>query len=185
VRAEDIREKLGRAYRISSRTPTLRNAFAQAIAPSDNYDRDRVISAIRGLKQDPNKNLKCVFCGKSASSWDHLFPLVKDKEFYGYGNWLGNLVPCCTDCNQRKRGVDWSEFLKKKDPRSFQAKKKLLRKYYRKYGRARITSSKIEHLCGAEMRRLSRLREIIFERMKEADRVASVIHEKLQKSQRN
>jgi 5-methylcytosine-specific restriction endonuclease McrA len=185
MRLESIRKKLGRTYRISNRTSTLRNAFAQAIAPSDIYDRNRIRNAIRDLKQDPDKELRCVFCGRSASSWDHLYPVVKDGEFYGYGNWLGNLVPCCTNCNSRKSGHTWSEFLKSSDPNNFQAKERILKKYYRKYGRPRITPSKITRLSGKDIRHLKRLREAIFERIKVADRVASVIHKKLQKRQRN
>jgi hypothetical protein len=140
---------------------------------------------MRDLKQDPDKELRCVFCGKSASSWDHLYPVVKDREFHGYGNWLGNLVPCCTNCNSQKRGNTWSDFLKSSDPKNFQAKERMLEKYYRKYGRPRITPSKISVLCGKDIRHLSKLREEIFQRMKQADRVASTIHEKLQKGQLN
>ena len=181
MRTEDIKKKL-RPHRIHGRKSTLTTAFASAIAPRDDYEPDRVNRVIRDLRQNPS-NLKRVFCGKPATSWDHLVPLIKDKKFSGYGHWLGNLVPCCTDCNALKRGVDWRDFLKSQDPSNFHAKKTLLLRHVEKYGRTKISSRKIERLCGAEMRHLDKLRDGIFDRMKEADRVASVIHERLQKSQ--
>ena len=87
LRAETIRRRLKR-QRIQSRATTLTTAFAGAIAPNDDYDSARIIKAMRDLKQNPNK-LKCVFCGKPATEWDHLFPLVKGKTFSGYGHWRG------------------------------------------------------------------------------------------------
>jgi hypothetical protein len=181
MKVEAIRKKL-RHPSIHSRASTLTTAFASAIAPYDLYRSDIVRKAIRDLKQDP-ENLKCVFCGEQAEGWDHLEPLIVGKSFSGYGHWLGNLVPCCGDCNALKRGQNWPDFLKSKAiGRDFSAEKKRLQRYIAKYGRPRISPATINSLCGSNLARLNKLRDDIFDRMEKADKLANIIHEKLQAS---
>jgi hypothetical protein len=43
----------------------------------------------------------------SASEWDHLRPLVKDKKSSGYISEIHNLVLSCGTCNQSKGNNEW------------------------------------------------------------------------------
>jgi hypothetical protein len=177
--ADDIKKQL-RPHRIQDRASTLTTAFAQAIAPNEKFDHDRVLNAFRDLNQNPVR-LICVFCGKPATTWDHLIPLVIEKHFSGYGQWLGNLVPSCAECNASKRRVDWHYFLATKvhNNQELRARTRLLERYVKNYGRRPISQKTIDKLCPTEMRRLNALKESIFDRMKEADQIADKIRHKL------
>lgn len=48
---------------------------------------------------------KCFYCGKRASSIDHVVPVSK-----GGANDITNFVPCCEECNRRKSNFDLYEF---------------------------------------------------------------------------
>src|SRR5436189_5787860 len=102
MKRERIRHYLRpfRAYGRGSTTVTY--ALAGAIAPVDPYDDALVAEALVVLGQDPDGDLSCVYCGDPARSWDHVFGLVADGRFSGYGHVIGNLVPCCSTCNSRK-----------------------------------------------------------------------------------
>ncbi len=55
---------------------------------------------------------KCCFCGEgimiSSLSQDHLIPM--NKANLGLHAW-GNVVPCCSPCNNKKQQRPWKEFL--------------------------------------------------------------------------
>lgn len=55
----------------------------------------------------------CCFCGKSIDrkslSQDHLIPM--NKESLGLHAW-GNVVPCCSNCNNAKQSRPWRVFVK-------------------------------------------------------------------------
>ena len=56
-------------------------------------------------------NSKCCYCGTDlGKKWemDHLIPSNKSK--CGLHAW-GNVVPACTDCNNRRSDVEWEYFL--------------------------------------------------------------------------
>lgn len=50
-------------------------------------------------------------CGRPAQTWDHLENLVKAGQFNGYGHQIGNLVPCCRECNSEKGGKSFRTFI--------------------------------------------------------------------------
>ena len=60
-------------------------------------------------------NHECCFCGSSIDrkslSQDHLIPM--NKSSLGLHAW-GNVVPCCTVCNNEKQQRPWLEFIVKK-----------------------------------------------------------------------
>lgn len=97
------------------RRSTIINAFASALAPSDSFDEKIIETALIELGQKDLKKLACVYCGAFAQTWDHLKNLVKDDELDGYGHQIGNLVPCCKDCNSRKGGKSFHEYVKTLD----------------------------------------------------------------------
>lgn len=56
---------------------------------------------------------QCYYCGKKVSpkelTMDHVIPLIRG----GKSN-KGNIVPCCKDCNNRKKYLlpfEWEEYL--------------------------------------------------------------------------
>jgi len=102
-----------RQQKVSRRWSTFNGAFQGALAIWDEFEESRVAAALEALGQDPKADLKCVYCGDAAATWDHLFNNVQGKRFSGYGNRIHNLVPACRTCNEKKRHLHWSEFLKK------------------------------------------------------------------------
>nr|CCA87186.1 hypothetical protein RALSY_mp30506 [Ralstonia syzygii R24] len=92
------------------RRTTIAHAFASALAPTDFYEEDKVQVALQALGQDPD-SLHCVYCFRPAQTWDHLFNLVKGGESNGYGHQIGNLVPCCRDCNSSKGGKPFEAYI--------------------------------------------------------------------------
>jgi len=65
---------------------------------------------------DQNKDSNCIYCGKTLSpnnaTADHIIPISK-----GGNNSQINLVVCCSDCNNERGNIDFSSFLKIKNPK--------------------------------------------------------------------
>lgn len=108
----DSLNKVLKPYSIHGRRrTTINGSFASAVVPRENYDRQRAIEAIKLLGQDPDGDLACVYCSSPARTWDHLVPKVLNGLPNGPGHQVGNLVPCCKDCNSRKGKRDWRGFV--------------------------------------------------------------------------
>lgn len=108
---KSIRSHLAPYSILAKRKTTVAHAFASALAPSDEYDKEFVETALDALGQENMKQLSCVYCGRLAQTWDHLENLVKGGKLNGYGHQIGNLVPCCRDCNSQKGGKPFREFV--------------------------------------------------------------------------
>ena len=67
MRLDGIKTYL-RKQRIMRRKSTVSAAFASALAPFDDFDRDEVEQALHDLGQDPHGELQCVYCGASRTS---------------------------------------------------------------------------------------------------------------------
>lgn len=165
---------------VRKRATTLNHAFASAIAPVDTYDDARVSAAIRILDQDPDGDLQCVYCGRSATTWDHLVGLVKDKELHGYGHQIGNLVPCCRECNSKKGAKQWEEFLREITPSDadFSSKKRRIAAYLNRNATAvnlRNAAKALPH----EWDRYVSLKAEILRLLGEADTLAIRLREKV------
>ena len=114
MKKDSIKRHLSPYSIFKKRATTINHAFASALAEYEEYNESRVTDAIRALGQDPDSHLDCVYCDKPAETWDHVFGLVIAKEYSGYGHVLGNLVPCCKDCNSKKGNKNWKDFLREK-----------------------------------------------------------------------
>ena len=101
-------------YKATTRSSTISNAFAAALAPADAFDEKELVKALKVLGQDSGEGLLCVYCGKEAQSIDHLHSLVVNKKFSGHGHVLGNLVPACKKCNESKGSKPWRDFARAK-----------------------------------------------------------------------
>ncbi len=108
---KSIRSHLAPYSIFSKRKATVAHAFASALAPSDEYDEEKIEAALNALGQKDLKQLSCVYCENQTQTWDHLENRVKAGKPNGYGHQIGNLVPCCRDCNSQKGGKPFREFI--------------------------------------------------------------------------
>lgn len=95
---------------VKNRKPTIARAMASTLAP-------RIPCSPAMEKKwwdifcDEDGGLNCAYCGAEATHLDHLFPLIKDEFPTGYGTEPGNLVPCCSKCNSKKRNMGWEDYM--------------------------------------------------------------------------
>jgi len=176
---ESIKSHLQSYSIIKKRQTTINHAFASAIAPNDLYDTKVLKEAVALFGQDPEKDLFCVYCGESAETWDHVFGLVKDLKFSGYGHVIGNLLPCCKKCNSEKGNRDWEDFIKIKNGDNSTAKINMLKQYFEKYLPKKVDYEEIEDVCPTEIRQLDLIKNKIMELFKEADTIAEKVREKI------
>ena len=158
---------------VQRRKTTINHAFASALAPCDDYDERRVAEAMALLGQlDPN-NLRCVYCDAVAETWDHLVGLVKNSELNGYGHQIGNLVPCCGDCNSSKGNKDWREFLRSRitDLVDLKRVEQALETYLLKYA-TEVDLRRVKDNFPKEWHRYNEIKSQIVELMAEADGLA-------------
>ena len=169
MRFADIRGHL-RPYSIAKRrTTTINHAFAAAIAPCDNYDEIEIRQAILLLGQDPDQDLRCVYCDALAETWDHVFATVSNKQFSGFGHRLGNLLPCCKQCNSKKGNKDWLVFLQSivRSEELVARRSSLIRAHLERYGtRDAIPTGR------SEFTELQRIHQTILQLFHEADKLA-------------
>lgn len=81
------------------------------------YDEERGLAPYKGgkdfLKLRATFDDKCCYCGNPFEAGrpavqDHLIPM--NKTDLGLHAW-GNIVPACHDCNAKKQGNDWRDFI--------------------------------------------------------------------------
>ena len=108
---KSIRSHLAPYSIFSKRKTTVAHAFASALAPSEEYNEEKIEAALGALGQKNLKQLSCVYCESQAQTWDHLENLVKNGKLNGYGHQVENLAPCCRDCNSQKGGKPFRDFI--------------------------------------------------------------------------
>lgn len=158
---------------VSRRKTTINHAFAAAIAPNDKYDAERVRDAILILGQDPEKDLICAYCGTAAKTWDHIFATVRNSNFSGYGHRLGNLLPCCKQCNSAKGNKDWRSFISTLSLPDQSLQVARINSHIDKYN---VKDSPTRN--SPEYTRFLEIREQILSLLGEADELAKIIREK-------
>lgn len=169
------------AYSIfRKRQTTINHAFASAIAPNDSYNQKAIREAVEMLGQDPEADLHCVYCDNLAETWDHVFGLVRDQQFSGYGHTIGNLLPCCRKCNSKKGNKNWMEFLTEEAVST--SRVNLLSAYFDKHLTTIIDYDRLKQLCPVEIDKLQKIKCSIFELMKEADIIATKVREHIQEA---
>lgn len=92
------------------RGSSINNAFAAALAMVGVFDEEAINKALESLDQSPTESLRCVYCDAPATDADHLIGLVKATRYTGHGQVIGNLVPSCGPCNQRKGNKPWRDW---------------------------------------------------------------------------
>ncbi len=179
MKKESIKTHLQSYSIMKKRQTTINHAFASAIAPNDLYDANVLKEAIVLLGQDSEKDLFCVYCDESAETWDHVFGLVKDLKFSGYGHVIGNLLPCCKKCNSEKGNKDWEGFIKIKNGDNSAAKVNMLKQYFKKYLPKKVDYKEIKAVCPVEIDQLDLIKDKIIELFKEADVIAEKLRERI------
>jgi hypothetical protein len=92
------------------RGSSINNAFASALAMVGVFDEEAINKALERLGQSPTEPLRCAYCDNTATDADHLVGLVKATRYTGHGQVVGNLVPSCGPCNQRKGNKPWRDW---------------------------------------------------------------------------
>jgi HNH endonuclease len=172
MRYSSIRAHLKPYVIVSRRKTTINHAFAAAIAPSDTYDEDRIRDAIFLLEQDPDDDLVCVYCSAPAQTWDHVFATVKKSAFSGHGHRLGNLVPCCKQCNSAKGNKDWRQYLAQLGAPDTAERESRIASYLAKHAKQDFAP-----IGSASYDRLMRIKQEIMTLLAEADRLAKDIRD--------
>ena len=96
--------------KITGRSSSITNSFINSIIPIVVPTEEQVQEALSILGMDLD-HFHCSYCGDVASEWDHLRPLVKDKQPTGYISEIHNLVPACGKCNQSKGNKYWKTWI--------------------------------------------------------------------------
>jgi len=183
MKRQSIRKYLRPYSIIGQRKTTINHTFASAIAPADTYNDAVVADAIRALGQNPENDLACAYCDENeADTWDHVVGLVKDQQFSGFGHTIGNLLPCCRQCNSRKGNKDWRVYLHVVIPDDIKRAAKIatLESYFACFRGTPVSYSEIEMLCPEQIKMLRAKQDQIIDCMVEADVIAADIRRKLQ-----
>jgi hypothetical protein len=96
---------------ITHRISAVTNSFVQSILPRTSLSPEEERELRELLGQEASDHWICVYCGASATEWDHLYPLVVARRPSGHLNVFGNLVPACGPCNHSKGAKDWRDWL--------------------------------------------------------------------------
>ena len=105
---------------IMGRSSSITNSFVNGIIPVIEPTDTKIKEALKILEQNED-NVRCVYCGDKKTEWDHLYPLIINKEHTGYITEIANLVPACGKCNQSKGNSNWKEWMlsdAKKSPKT-------------------------------------------------------------------
>ena len=137
---------------------------------------DRATNALIALGQVDLNHLTCVYCGRPAQTWDHLENLVKEGKFNGYGHQIGNLVPCCRDCNSEKGGKSFRSFVTAQARLTEFERSELIRRLEAHLALAKPIE---EHALGLErqeiLTRFLAVQVQILQLMEEADKYATLL----------
>ncbi len=179
MRKQDIRRHLQDYSICGKRKTTINHAFASSLSVADTYDEEKIDAALLLLGQDPNQTLICVYCDKPAETWDHIMAVVKEGKFSGYGHQVGNLIPCCKDCNSMKGNRDWKAFLISKRPMEWQNPDMLNR--IEAYIKSNTTQFEqlLDNDLNNEIKKLEKIKDQVVELMKSGDEQAKIIRDKL------
>ena len=173
---KDVKRHLVPYEIYARRKTTINHAFAAAVAPCDDFVEQTVKEAIRLLEQDPEYELRCVYCDGAAETWDHVFATVKDSLFSGAGHRIGNLLPCCQSCNSKKGSKPWQTFITSREAPGPLRDRRIerLRRYLDRFFALDPLPTALP-----EFVRFIEIRDEILRLMREADKVAAKIREKM------
>ena len=98
------------AVTIKARTSSITNAFFNGIIPVIQPRPDEIDDVLKQLGMT-QETIECAYCGDKYSEWDHLHPLIENKNPSGYITEIYNLIPSCGKCNQSKGNKYWKDWM--------------------------------------------------------------------------
>ncbi|WP_165253071.1 HNH endonuclease [Adlercreutzia sp. ZJ304] len=96
--------------KIMGRSSSITNSFVNGIIPCIEPTENEIDEALSVLGMN-RETACCAYCGSPHTEWDHLNPIVDDKQPTGYISEIHNLVPACSKCNQSKGNKDWKTWI--------------------------------------------------------------------------
>lgn len=102
--------RMPNAVKISGKSSSITNSFINALIPVVKPTTDEVLEALTILEMSP-ETICCAYCGGPYSEWDHLRPLVMNKQPTGFISEIHNLLPACQKCNQSKGNRNWRTWM--------------------------------------------------------------------------
>lgn len=96
--------------KITGRSSSITNAFYNGIIPVIEPSDDEIKEALDTLGMT-EETICCAYCGDRYTEWDHLNPLIENKQPTGYVSEIHNLVPACGKCNQSKGNKYWKTWM--------------------------------------------------------------------------
>ena len=96
--------------KITGRSSSITNSFVNSIIPVIVPTEHQIRLALQILNIDA-EDMTCAYCGHRSTEWDHLNPLVLNKQPTGYISEIANLVPACGKCNQSKGNKPWRTWM--------------------------------------------------------------------------
>ena len=171
---------------IMGRSSSITNSFVNGIIPVIVPSEMEIKKALEILEQNED-DVRCVYCGDKKTEWDHLHPLIKNKEHTGYITEIANLVPACSKCNQSKGNSDWKEWMlsnAEKSPRTRRIpdldKRIQLIEKYDNYFHKKIID--LEEIAGKDLwEKYKRAKDSIIFNMESAQKIMDEIKEKVSK----
>ena len=169
---------------LTSRKSSVTNAMVHSIIYVEDIVGANYSDWLARFNQKEN-NEKCIYCGSSANSFDHIFNLVRNGSPTGYMTEKNNLVPCCSNCNSKKSGKNWEDFIESDYFKSFAGWEKrhdFLRRVIEQYQPLKI-DFKVD--MPNEFDEFQKLRSKLLEQMDEIERALNEIRKKVNNQYRS
>ncbi|MBX2982966.1 MAG: HNH endonuclease [Flavobacteriales bacterium] len=180
MKKKDLKRHLQDYSIFSKRSSTINHAFASALSIADDYDEEKINTALKILGQDPNADLLCAYCDKSAETWDHIKAVVSKSSFSGHGHQINNLIPCCKDCNSAKGNKEWNVFLQIKNLDTQERIDRITNYINHNYIDAKNLLQTEDFK--ADLTEFNEIKEQVFQLLKKGDQKAKVIRDKIRKA---
>jgi 5-methylcytosine-specific restriction endonuclease McrA len=180
MKKKDLKRHLQDYSIFSKRSSTINHAFASALSIADDYNEEKINTAISILGQDPDSDLLCAYCDKLAETWDHIKAVVSKSAFSGHGHQINNLIPCCKDCNSAKGNKDWEVYLKLKNLDSEARIERITNYINHNYIDAKNLLQTDDFK--EDLARFSKIKEEVFQLLKQGDHQAKIIRDKLRQA---
>jgi hypothetical protein len=96
--------------KITGRSSSITNSFVNSIIPVISPTEAQISRAL-DILEISHTDMTCAYCGDRSTEWDHLNPLVANKQATGFISEIENLVPACGKCNQSKGNKPWRDWM--------------------------------------------------------------------------
>lgn len=170
---------------VMGRSSSITNSYVNGVIPVIQPTDEEIEDALKTLGQNEN-DVCCVYCGDPKTEWDHLYPLIRNKEATGYISEIKNLVPACGKCNQSKGNRDWEEWMRsdaKQSPSTrgipdLEERIRIIRNYDETYKKTIIN---LEELAGHDLWiSYETAKNAIIKDMKAAQKIADKVKKKIE-----